>query len=259
MSIFASISVVNSGFAGLGRQGTKEQSLPRKPNDPVDVTRDFRPAEMLKTRQFYMLWFMLACGAGAGLMVIAKLAAIATIQANIQLGFLLVAVLAAGNGVGRIVAGILSDRIGRKYTLLFVFVFQALSILLLSLARTGNILASVPVLALISAFIGANYGANLSLFPSLTKGFYGLKHFGMNYGLVFTAWGVGGFGLSLLVGRLYDVYQTFALAYYSASVLLIAAAVMSVFLKPPSVHYALRAEPLREHDIKRTGQLAEVS
>jgi len=196
-------------------------------------TKDFTPKEMLGTRQFYMLWFMYACGAGAGLMVIAKLAAIAKIQANIELGFLLVAVLAIGNGSGRVLAGMLSDKLGRKYTMLFCFILQAVLILLLSLSRTGNILARIPILALLSALIGAMYGANLSLFPSVTKDFYGLKHFGINYGLVFTAWGVGGFMLSLLVGSLYDKYHTFAFAYYGASILLVLAAIMVVFLRPP--------------------------
>ena len=48
------------------------------------------------------------------------------------------------------------------------------------------------VIAAGGALIGANYGANLSLFPSYTKDLWGLKTFGMNYGVLFTAWGVGG-------------------------------------------------------------------
>ena len=83
--------------------------------------------------------------------------------------------------------------------------------LVLSLATKGSPLAIVPVMAVLSALIGANYGANLALFPSITKDFYGLKNFGVNYGLVFTAWGVGGFALPLLAGRLYDTYKTFTL------------------------------------------------
>jgi OFA family oxalate/formate antiporter-like MFS transporter len=194
---------------------------------------DFVPKEMLGTLQFYMLWFMYACGAGAGLMVIAKLAAIANHQANIELGFILVAVLAIGNGGGRIVAGILSDKIGRKNTMFICFVLQAVMVFLLSRAVQGSLLAKVPVLALISAAIGANYGSNLSLFPSITKDFYGLKNFGVNYGLVFTAWGVGGFSLALLAGKMYDITASFNVAYYGASGLLILAAIMTFFLKPP--------------------------
>ena len=194
---------------------------------------DFTPTEMLRTWQFYVLWFMYVCGAGAGLMIIAKLAAIVKIQANIELGFVLVAVLALGNGGGRIGAGLLSDRIGRKWTMLICFLSQAVFIFLLSLTKVDNALASVPVMVIVSALIGVNYGANLSLFPSITKDFYGTVNFGTNYGLVFTAWGVGGFMLSLLAGRLYDVYQTFAVAYYGASGLLILAAIVLFFLKEP--------------------------
>jgi len=36
------------------------------------------------------------------------------------------------------------------------------------------------------------------------KDFFGLKNFGMNYGLVFTAWGVGGFMLAKLAGMIFD-------------------------------------------------------
>lgn len=189
--------------------------------------------EMLCTTQFYMLWFMYACGAGAGLMIISKLAAIADKQAGITLGFILVSVLAVGNGLGRIIAGMMSDKIGRKVTMFICFVLQAVLIFLLSRTSQGNILASVPVLVIISALIGANYGANLALFPSITKDYFGLKNFGMNYGLVFTAWGVGGFMLSFLAGKMYDIHQTFFIAYYGASGLLVLAAMMVFFIKPP--------------------------
>jgi hypothetical protein len=59
---------------------------------------------MLRTPAFYLMWFVYACGAGAGLMIIAKLAAIASVQAGVSLGFVLVASLTLGNGFGRILA-----------------------------------------------------------------------------------------------------------------------------------------------------------
>ncbi|MCF7955027.1 MAG: OFA family MFS transporter [Phycisphaerae bacterium] len=206
-----------------------------------DKKEDFLPKEMLKTIQFYMLWFMYACGAGAGLMIISKLAAIAAQEKiGISLGFLLVAVLAIGNGGGRIVAGILSDKIGRKLTMFMCFVSQAIFIFMLSKANKDNMLGTVPAMALISALIGANYGANLSLFPSITKDYYGAKNFGMNYGLVFTSWGIGGFMLAKLAGMMFVKYQTFDVAYYGASGLLIAAAAMVFFVKPP--HHIIEGE-----------------
>jgi len=194
---------------------------------------DFLPREMLWTSQFYMIWFMYACGAGAGLMIISKLAAIASAQAGITLGFILVAVLAVGNGAGRIIAGMASDKIGRKPTLFICFVSQAVLIFLLSKTTPGSALASVPVIAIVSALIGANYGANLSLFPSITKDYFGLKNFGTNYGLVFTSWGVGGFMLAKLAGAMYVKHQTFNIAYYGAALLLVLAAIMVFLLRPP--------------------------
>ncbi len=200
---------------------------------PVIKKGDFTPTQMLCTAQFYMIWFMYACGAGAGLMIISKLSAIAKLQAGVSLGFVFVAALAVGNGGGRIVAGVASDKIGRKAIMFICFVIQAGLIFLLSRATPQSSLATVPALAIISALIGANYGANLSLFPSITKDYYGLKNFGVNYGLVFTAWGVGGFMLALMAGKMYDKHETFAIAYYGASVLLILAAVMVFFVKAP--------------------------
>lgn len=199
---------------------------------------EFLPREMLCTVQFYAIWFMYVCGAGAGLMIISKLAAIADKQAGIKLGFVLVAVLAVGNGAGRIAAGMLSDKIGRKAAMFICFVSQAVLIFLLSRATKASGLDNIPVLALISGLIGANYGANLSLFPSITKDYYGMKNFGMNYGLVFTAWGVGGFMLAYLAGAMYVKHQTFNIAYYGASALLVLAAVTAVLIKPP--HHTIK-------------------
>ncbi|MGB2866086.1 MAG: OFA family MFS transporter [Sedimentisphaerales bacterium] len=211
-----------------------------------DKKEEFLPREMLTTVQFYILWFMYACGAGAGLMIISKLAAIAKLQVGIELGFVLVAVLAVGNGGGRIIAGMLSDKIGRKATMFLCFVAQAVLILLISRATGDNALGKIPAMVIISMLIGANYGANLSLFPSITKDFYGLKNFGMNYGLVFTAWGAGGFLLALLAGKMYDIHKTFDIAYYGASALLVLAAITVFFLKPP--HHTIEHAHEHEHE-----------
>ena len=177
-------------------------------------------------------------------MVIGKLSDIGEGLTGVSLGFLLVAALAVGNGGGRIVAGMLSDKLGRQWTMFGCFVFQAILVLTLSTAEPKSAIATVPVLALISALIGANYGANLSLFPSVTKDYYGTKNFGMNYGLVFTAWGVGGFMLSLGAGALFDAYKTLAIAYYGAAGLLVLAALTTFALKPPHVmHVSVETAP----------------
>ncbi len=71
-------------------------------------------------------------------------------------------------------------------------------LMFIAIPVTGSQDMPAVVIVLIATLIGFNYGANLSLFPSFTKDLWGLKSFGMNYGLVFTAWGVGGFVLPRL-------------------------------------------------------------
>jgi MFS transporter, OFA family, oxalate/formate antiporter len=196
---------------------------------------EFSPTEMLATVQFYLLWFMYACGAGAGLMIISKLATIGTEQGGLEQGAILVPAMAVGNGIGRIVTGSLSDKLGRRNTVLGCFVFQACLMVVLSVVAKDSILANVGVLMVLSALLGANYGANLAVFPSIAKNYFGLKNFGVNYGLLFTAWGIGGFLLSLLAGHLRTHYGSFTYAYYTAAGFLVLAAIVTFLVKPPHV------------------------
>jgi OFA family oxalate/formate antiporter-like MFS transporter len=103
----------------------------------------------------------------------------------------------------------------------------------LAFAKDGNALTTFAALSLIALLVGANYGANLSLFPSITKDFYGLKNFGVNYGLVFTAWGVGGFVLSQVAAYVKDSTGTYTFAYVTSAVVLVVAAVMTFVVRPP--------------------------
>jgi hypothetical protein len=52
--------------------------------------------------------------------------------------------------------------------------------------------------------IGGSYGSNLSLFPSATKDYYGLKNFGLNYGIIFSAWGLAGLIMPWVDGKIKD-------------------------------------------------------
>lgn len=191
------------------------------------VARDYEWHEMLRTPQFYLLWIMFVFGAGTGLMIIGKLAKIVDVQAGIKAGFVFVALLAVGNAAGRIVAGTLSDRFGRTWTMFSVFIFQAILMFFL------RGLDSSGMLFLASVLIGFNYGANLSVFPSATKDYFGMKNFGVNYGFVFTAWGVGGVLGPILSGWIFDTSKNFDNAYLIAAVCLLIAAGLTFLTHAP--------------------------
>jgi MFS family permease len=150
-------------------------------------TEDFPPSMILRTKAFYKLWFMFFVGSGAGLIIIGSVAGMAR-QSMGELAWLVVALLAIGNASGRIVAGILSDKIGRTRTLLIMMSLQG--VIITSLIFIGQ--SQALLLTVAATLVGFNYGTNLSLFPSATKDYFGLKNFGINYGLVFSAWGVAG-------------------------------------------------------------------
>jgi nitrate/nitrite transporter NarK len=154
------------------------------------------PREVLRTPTFYLLWLIFFIGAGAGLMVISSISGMAKKSLG-DAAFVAVAVMAIGNAAGRIGAGLLSDRIGRRWTLMLVLSFQAL-LMFLAIPVAGTKGMAGWLIVLVATLIGFNYGANLSVFPAYTKDLWGLKSFGMNYGILFTAWGVGGFVLSRL-------------------------------------------------------------
>ena len=84
---------------------------------------------------------------------------------------------------------------------------------------------------MLATLIGFNYGTNLSLFPSLTKDFWGLKNFGLNYGVVFTAWGVGGFVMSRISQMLKAGSGSFTSSFIFAGVLLAIGAVLTLTLR----------------------------
>jgi len=195
----------------------------------IKMKRDIGPAEIMKKADFYILWFIYFIGAGAGLMVIGSVAGMAKTSMG-QLAFLVVAILAIGNAGGRIIAGVLSDRIGRSYTLIIMLIFQAL--LMFAAILVFDAEKSNPVLlVLIATFMGFNYGTNLSLFPSYAKDLWGLKNFGINYGIVFTAWGVGGFVMGRVSQMLKASTGTFNSSFVTAGILLLIGATLTFVLK----------------------------
>ncbi len=190
--------------------------------------------EMLKTPQFYLLWLMYACFAFAGLMfissaksMIAKQLPLATPAYIAAFGSIVVALTAIGNAGGRILAGFSSDKLGRTRTLLIAGLGQA------TIMFTFKFFNSPGLLIMGAMLIGAFYGANLSLFPSATADYYGNKNFGVNNGLVFTAWGIGGVFGGIVAGKIFERFGSYDLVFLIAAVLCLVGSSMTFITKPP--------------------------
>jgi OFA family oxalate/formate antiporter-like MFS transporter len=226
-----------------------DTNIPQGASAPKAAHRDYTWQEMVKTPQFWMMWVMYAFAAGAGLMVIGIMAkyALGIAEVSAQMTaitngfkgggldwvskagatFTLVMALAIGNGAGRPITGMISDRIGRTRTMMAVFIFQAVLLVVLGFVNT------FAVLLVVAGFIGFNYGANLTLFPAMTFDFFGIKNAGVNYGIMFTAWGVGGVLGSIGAGFAKDVFGSFNTAFYVAAGLLVVATVIAAVIRAP--------------------------
>ena len=197
--------------------------------------RDRDWPEMLKTPQFYLLWLIYVLAAAAGLMLISNIAIIAKEQALWEAGFVCAMILAAFNTLGRIVAGFVSDRIGRTRTMLIAFALQAVNMALFIRYDTQ------PLVIFGTAFTGLCYGTIFTLMPAATADFYGVRNLGVNYGFVFTGFGVAGVLGSRYGGMIRDFFGTYAMAYKIAAAMLVVAAVLAFCTKAPQVPAATEA------------------
>jgi MFS transporter, OFA family, oxalate/formate antiporter len=190
----------------------------KRKKPPVIAMGEFPSGIMLRTPKFFLLWIIFFIGSGAGLMVIGSISGLAKNSMG-EAAFVAVAIMAVGNAMGRIVAGIVSDRIGKIVTLFIILVFQATLMFVSIPVLAGD--ASAMVIVLLATFIGFNYGTNLSLFPSFTKSFWGMKNFGMNFGIMMSAWGLGGFIFSRVSQMLYARSGDYKMSFIIAGVSLI--------------------------------------
>ncbi len=185
--------------------------------------------EILKTAVFWKMWVIYFVGAGAGLMVISSVAGIAKHSLG-EMAFVAVAIMAIGNAGGRIITGVLSDKFGRNQTILSVHLFQAALMLACIPLVGGESHSGAVVIVLLATLIGFNYGANLSLFPSIAKDLWGFKGYGVNYGILFTAWGVGGFVLSRVSQMMTALTGSMNSSFIVAAILLTLSSMITVTL-----------------------------
>jgi predicted MFS family arabinose efflux permease len=211
-------------------------------DSPLLKQIDHKPSEMMKTRLFYTLWFIYFIGAGAGLMVIGSVAGMAKKSMG-EMAFVVVALVAVGNAGGRIIAGFLSDKIGRSPTLVIMLAFQA-ALMFLCTFFIGGENSNAAILVVLATLIGFNYGTNLSLFPSFTKDLWGLKSFGTNYGIIFTAWGVGGFVMGRLSQMLVANTGSYASSFVTAGILLLVGAVLTLTLEQKESAAIVAGKPI---------------
>jgi OFA family oxalate/formate antiporter-like MFS transporter len=89
-----------------------------------------------------------------------------------------------------------------------------------------------------AAFTGLCYGTVFTLFPATTADYYGVKNLGVNYGLVFTGFGVAGVIGPMLGGKIRDSFGNYHNAFTISAIMLLVGAVLAFLLKAPKLESA---------------------
>ncbi|GBD97156.1 MAG TPA: MFS transporter [Nitrospirae bacterium] len=213
-----------TGWQPPGRQTGKVQSSP-------EVDTGWK--EMLNTPLACMLWLTFIFGATSGLMAIGQWKPLMGAILNGKtfapawmgsFGRFVepVGILAIFNALGRIFWGKVSDFIDRPRAMMIMFLAQGMAFMLLV-----NVESHLAIF-LASALVGLNFGGNFALFPSATADYFGTKNLGMNYGWIFTAYGVAGILGPVVGGVLYDASRQYVLAFVFSGILCFVAAGCSV-------------------------------
>jgi len=194
------------------------------------TTYEFKPGEVVATPTFYLMWVAYALGTSAGLMVISQLVPFAKSQgiAAAALATMTLVVGAAGNASGRILSGWMSDALGRLNVLRLMILISAIAMPILYAVG-----ANVALLYTTVFVVYWCYGTQLSVNASTTSDFWGTKNAGINYGLLFTSWGVAGIVGPRIGGVLFDKYKNYQYAFYTAAVLAVIALACELLAKRP--------------------------
>lgn len=165
-------------------------------------------SEMIKTPKFYVMLTMLTFGALTALMIIPLAAPMAGkfIRMNTAQATAAVSTLALFNVTGRVLAGIISDKIGRINTLTLALLLSIVGLGFLYISHEGDVSTFITGLSI----IGVCFGSFMGVYPGFTADQFGPKNNSVNFGIMFIGFAIAGyFGPSVLTKLAKFTHQAF--------------------------------------------------
>lgn len=184
-------------------------------------------SQMIKDPIFYVLFIMLVCGAFFGLMMISQCSLVAQnmIGMTAATAATIVSVLALFNAAGRVLCGVISDKLGRINTLAICLVLAMVGLALVWKSGIGSPSSSLFIVGV--CFVGFCFGAFMGVFPAFTADQFGAKNNGVNYGIMFIAFGVAGVLGPMIMSSQYAATQSYSTAILIALGLAVAGFVLT--------------------------------
>ncbi|QQG26873.1 OFA family MFS transporter [Pectobacterium carotovorum] len=189
-------------------------------------TRDFSLAEMLATKESYLLFiiFFTACMSGLYLIGIVKDIGVQMAGMDMATAANAVSAIAIFNTVGRIVLGALSDNVGRMRVITFTLFVTILAVSVMTFLPLNPILFFTCVSAIAFCF-----GGNITVFPAIVGDFFGLKNHSKNYGVIYQGFGIGALSGSFIAAQLGGFQATFM----AIIIMSVVSLLITLWIKPP--------------------------
>lgn len=190
---------------------------------------DTNTAKMIKSKNFKGLYFNFIIGTMIGLMLIGMTSNVGVelIKLSPKTVALLISIFAIFNGIGRPIFGIITDKLSFKKATLISYSLIIIAALLMLMAREGSLI----LFAISFSIFWFNLGGWLAIAPTSTMDMYGTKHYSQNYGVVFTAYGIGAIIGVVASGMLMDILSN----YYSIFYLVIGLCVIGITISATHV------------------------
>jgi len=194
------------------------------------------PPKMLKSRSFYGLWICYAIGTLIGLSAIGISSPVGEeiIKIDPVLAASSVSLFALFNGGSRPLFGWLSDRFKPHYVAIASYTLILIACILMLNVQEGQVATYLVAFCLFWFCLGGW----LAIAPTTTLRFFNPDNYAQNYGIVFTAYGVGALLGTLATGRIRDWFGSYTFAFYPMAFLaIVGIGVASLMLRrdrPPS-------------------------
>jgi MFS family permease len=224
--------IIGSTFLIKKEPPSGEESAPKKGQSPAfplnPPPRDWNLREALGTRVFWLLFagYLLWC---TGFYMISVHLAVYGIDLGFSPAGAAVAVSLIGGGsiFGKILMGLLSDRIGPRKVMVINLILQGLCIFGLIFSR------SAFPFYLFSALFGFGYGGTGPQIPLVVAQFFGLPSLGAILGVMILSGQIGGSIGPLLAGKIFDLTRSYFLGFFTGGLCVLVSSLLFFLLKTP--------------------------
>lgn len=205
--------------------------LQNSPSAGHDLRHPRHPLQLLHSRAFSGLWICYVIGAFVGLSAIGISGPVGEelIQISPSVAASSVALFALFNGVSRPLFGWLTDRFRPQHVAMASYTLMLIGCLLMLQARPGQVFTYLTAFSLFWFCLGGW----LALAPTATLRLFDPEDYAQNYGLVFTAYGIGALLGTLIAGQIRDVLGSYTYAFVPMALLALLGIGMATWLLKP--------------------------